>query len=113
MNIEQGVASTQDTVVDGGAGEIEILGFTDLVAQELNCNVSFTPDVTGNLPALVCYSAPTAIAAIAVNQVLTEAKCFQTSTIQSLVHFLNRSLKNSVVLVPIFNFQPVSGRSFH
>ncbi len=78
MNIEQGVASTQDTVVDGGAGEIEITGFTDLVAQELNYNVSFTPDVTGNLPALVYFmvNPPTAIAAIAVNQVLTEAKVF-------------------------------------
>ncbi len=78
LSIEQGVANTQDTVVDGGAGEIEITGFSDLVAQELNYNVSFTPDVTGNLPALMYFmvSPPTAIAAIAVNQVLTEAKVF-------------------------------------
>ncbi|UTP73357.1 TIGR02099 family protein [Alteromonas sp. LMIT006] len=78
MKIEQGVASTQDTLVDGGAGEIEITGFTDLVAQELNYNVSFTPDVTGNLPALMYFmvNPPTAIAALAVNQVLTEAKVF-------------------------------------
>ena len=78
MNIEQGIASTQDTVVDGGAGEIEITGFTDLVAKELNYNVSFTPDVTGNLPALMYFmvNPPTAIAALAVNQVLTEAKVF-------------------------------------
>lgn len=76
--IEQGIASTQDTVVDGGAGEIEITGFTDLSAQELNYNVSFTPDVTGNLPALMYFmvNPPTAIAALAVNQVLTEAKVF-------------------------------------
>ena len=64
--------------MDGGAGEIEINGYSDLVQQQLNYTVSFAPNVTGNLPALVYFmvSPPTAIAALAVNQVLTSAKVF-------------------------------------
>ncbi len=78
MEILNGIAYTQDTVVDGGAGEIEIAGYTDLVEQNLNYTVSFAPNVTGNLPALVYFmvNPPTAIAALAVNQMLTSAKVF-------------------------------------
>lgn len=78
LALENGVAITNDTVVDGGAGEIEIAGYSDLVNQELNYNMIFTPNVTGNLPALVYFmvSPPTALAALAVNEVLTSAKVF-------------------------------------
>ena len=78
MSIKNGIALTDDTIVDGGAGEIEITGYTDLVEQQLNYTVSFAPNVTGNLPALVYFmvNPPTAIAALAVNQVLTSAKVF-------------------------------------
>ena len=73
---EQGKATTQDTVVDGGAGEIEIVGYTQLNTEELNYNISFTPNVTGNLPFLVYFLAnpPTAMAALALDQMLTSAK---------------------------------------
>ena len=76
--LENGVAITNDTVVDGGAGEIEIAGYSDLVNQELNYNMAFAPNVTGNLPALVYFmvNPPTALAALAVNEVLTSAKVF-------------------------------------
>jgi uncharacterized protein (TIGR02099 family) len=76
MQIEQGIAHTNDTVIDGGAGEIEIQGYTDLVASALNYNVSFTPNVTGSLPFLVYFmvNPPTALAALALDQVLTSAK---------------------------------------
>ncbi|MDC8829744.1 YhdP family protein [Alteromonas gilva] len=76
LDIVDGVASTSDTVVDGGAGEIVINGYTNLEQQTLNYNVSFTPNVTGNLPFLVYFMAnpPTALAALALDQVLTSAK---------------------------------------
>ena len=76
--LEDGVAITSDTVVDGGAGEIEIAGYSDLVNQELNYKMAFAPNVTGNLPALVYFmvNPPTALAALAVNEVLTSAKVF-------------------------------------
>lgn len=74
--MENGKASTDNTVVDGGVGEIEITGFTQLDAKELNYDISFTPNITGNLPFLVYFLAnpPTALAALALDQMLTSAK---------------------------------------
>ncbi|MGK0370014.1 MAG: hypothetical protein ACJAW1_000252 [Glaciecola sp.] len=77
VQIAQGIADTRDTLIDGAAGEIEIYGNTDLASQALNYNVNFTPNVTGNLPILVYFftvSPPTALAALAIDQVLTSAK---------------------------------------
>lgn len=76
LRIDKGKAFTDDTVIDGGAGDINIRGYTDLVTSELNYNVEFTPNVTGNLPILVYFLAtpPTALAALALDQVLTSAK---------------------------------------
>ena len=76
LDIIDGVANTTDTVIDGGAGEIEIKGYTDLANKTLNYNVSFAPNVTGNLPFLVYFmvNPPTALAALALDQVLTSAK---------------------------------------
>lgn len=76
LSIVDGKAYTDDTEIDGGAGEIEITGFTDLNTGGLNYNVSFAPNVTGNLPFLVYFLAtpPTALAALAIDQVLTSAK---------------------------------------
>ncbi|TPV57324.1 TIGR02099 family protein [Aestuariibacter sp. GS-14] len=76
LQIVDGVATTNDTLVDGGAGEIEITGYTNLAEQTLNYNVSFAPNVTGNLPFLVYFmvNPPTALAALALDQVLTSAK---------------------------------------
>ncbi|WP_371193529.1 YhdP family protein [Glaciecola sp. SC05] len=77
IQITDGKADTRDTAIDGAAGDIEIYGYTDLVSKELNYNVSFTPNVTGNLPVLVYFftvSPPSALAALAIDQVLTSAK---------------------------------------
>lgn len=77
VQITDGKADTRDTNIDGAAGEIEIYGYTDLANQALNYNVSFTPNVTGNLPVLVYFftvSPPSALAALAIDQMLTSAK---------------------------------------
>lgn len=76
IQIANGKADTQDTVVDGGAGEITINGYSDLVSNQLNYQVSFTPNVTGNLPILMYFmvNPPTALAALALDQMLTSAK---------------------------------------
>ncbi|MDO6566705.1 YhdP family protein [Alteromonas sp. 1_MG-2023] len=76
LQIANGNAFTDDTEIDGGAGEIEIKGYTDLNTGGLNYNISFAPNVTGNLPFLVYFLAtpPTALAALALDQVLTSAK---------------------------------------
>ena len=77
LQIIEGIADTRDTKIDGAAGEIEIYGYTDLAEQTLNYNVSFAPNVTGNLPVLVYFftvSPPSALAALALDQVLTSTK---------------------------------------
>jgi uncharacterized protein YhdP len=76
FQIQNGVVETRDTFVDGGAGEINMLGFTDLNNQELNYQISFVPKVTSSLPVIVAWmvNPATALAALALDQVLTSAK---------------------------------------
>ena len=76
FQLENGVAFTQDTLVDGGAGEITMQGYTDLKAQQLNYQIEFAPNVTSSLPVIVAWmvNPATALAALALDQVLTSAK---------------------------------------
>lgn len=76
FQIAQGTAYTKDTVIDGAAGEMTIAGSTDLNSQVLDYRIGFTPNVTSSLPLLVYWmvNPATAIAALAIDQVLTEAK---------------------------------------
>ncbi|MEP4300486.1 MAG: YhdP family protein [Paraglaciecola sp.] len=76
FQIHDGIADTRDTVVDGGAGEIIMKGYTDLTARELNYNIEFTPKITSSLPVIVAWmvNPATAIAALAIDQMLTSAK---------------------------------------
>lgn len=76
FQVNDGRVDTRDTVIDGGAGEMTIAGYTDLNSQQLNYDISFAPNVTSSLPLLVYWmvNPATAIAALAIDQVLTEAK---------------------------------------
>jgi len=76
FQLENGVAYTKDTLVDGGAGEITMQGYTDLNAQQLNYQIEFTPNVTSSLPVIVAWmvNPATALAALALDQMLTSAK---------------------------------------
>jgi uncharacterized protein YhdP len=76
FQLENGIADTRDTLVDGGAGEITMQGYTDLNAQQLNYQIEFTPNVTSSLPVIVAWmvNPATALAALALDQMLTSAK---------------------------------------
>lgn len=76
FQLENGIGYTQDTLVDGGAGEITMQGYTDLNAQQLNYQIEFTPNVTSSLPVIVAWmvNPATALAALALDQMLTSAK---------------------------------------
>ncbi|MGY0643812.1 MAG: YhdP family protein [Paraglaciecola chathamensis] len=76
FQVAQGTVDTRDTVVDGGAGEITMQGYTNLNTREVNYNISFAPKVTSSLPLIVAYmvNPATALAALALDQVLTSAK---------------------------------------
>ncbi|WP_299072319.1 YhdP family protein [uncultured Paraglaciecola sp.] len=76
FQVENGVVHTKDTVVDGGAGELTMQGYTDLNAQQLNYQIEFSPNVTSSLPVIVAWmvNPATALAALALDQMLTSAK---------------------------------------
>ncbi|MGS2721180.1 YhdP family protein [Paraglaciecola aestuariivivens] len=76
FQLENGIAYTQDTEVDGGAGEITMQGYTDLSAQQLNYQIAFAPNVTSSLPVIIAWmvNPATALAAVALDQMLTSAK---------------------------------------
>jgi uncharacterized protein (TIGR02099 family) len=76
FQLENGIAYTQDTLVDGGAGEITMQGYTDLNAQQMNYQIEFAPNVTSSLPVIVAWmvNPATALAALALDQMLTSAK---------------------------------------
>lgn len=76
FQIVNGKADTRDMVIDGAAGEMLIAGYTDLTSKELSYQIEFAPNVTSSLPLLVYWmvNPATAIAALAIDQVLTEAK---------------------------------------
>lgn len=76
FQIANGTVDTRNTVVDGSAGEITMRGYTNLVSKELNYRIAFAPKVTSSLPLIVAYmvNPATALAALALDQVLTSAK---------------------------------------
>ena len=76
FQLSDGTADTRDTIVDGGAGEITMHGYTNLISKELNYQIAFAPKVTSSLPVIIAYmvNPATALAALALDQVLTSAK---------------------------------------
>lgn len=76
FQIEDGLVSTEDTLIDGSAGKMTLAGYTDLNTQAINYNIGFTPKVTSSLPVILAWmiNTPAAIAALAIDEVLTSAK---------------------------------------
>jgi uncharacterized protein (TIGR02099 family) len=94
FQVVNGVADTRDTIIDGGAGEMTIKGYTNLPSQELNYRIAFSPKVTSSLPVIVAWmvNPATALAALALDQVLTSAK-----VISNIEYSLTGSLDSPVL----------------
>ncbi|WP_016955126.1 YhdP family protein [Catenovulum agarivorans] len=75
IKLTNGVAYTGNTYMDGVAGNMEVTGSTNLVTQELNYQVRFSPKVTSSLPILIAWmvNPVTGIAALAIDQVIESA----------------------------------------
>jgi uncharacterized protein (TIGR02099 family) len=54
--IKDGVAYTDNTVMDGVAGNMAIVGETDLVQKDINYDVSFKPKVMSSLPIITAVT---------------------------------------------------------
>lgn len=76
LQIDNGIASTDDTVMDGVAGNMEIKGVTDLNTEQIDYQIAFVPKVTSSLPVLVAWmvNPVTGVAALALDQVLESAE---------------------------------------
>ncbi|HLV49039.1 MAG TPA: YhdP family protein [Aliidiomarina sp.] len=76
LTIDDGSVGTQNTEMIGSAGDLAVRGTTDLVTEELDYQLSYTPKVTSSLPVLLAWmiNPPSGIAALVIDRVLHEAK---------------------------------------
>ncbi|NTS75877.1 TIGR02099 family protein [Catenovulum sp. SM1970] len=76
MQVNNGVVSTQDTVMNAIAGNMNIQGQTNLTTQAINYNISFAPKVTSSIPLIVAWMVnPVAgVAALAIDKTLESAE---------------------------------------
>lgn len=76
LNLEDGRVYTDNTRMNGSAGDMEVEGSTDLVGETLDYNLVYVPKVTSSLPVLVAWmvNPPTGLAALLLDRVLHDAQ---------------------------------------
>lgn len=75
VRLEQGVAYTEDTTMDGVAGDLRVAGYTNLNNEQIHYELGFTPKVTSSLPVIVAWmvNPVSGLAALALDKVLHSA----------------------------------------
>lgn len=76
FNIKNGVAYTDDTYMKGSAGDLSIVGNTNLYTSELDYRMSYKPNLTSSLPVLAWIATLnpiTFLAGVALDEVITSA----------------------------------------
>ncbi|MDX1539575.1 YhdP family protein [Arsukibacterium sp.] len=83
LALHQGVVQTSDTIIDGVPGNLAIQGYADLVSQQLDYQMSFSPKVTSSLPVIIAWmvNPATGLAALALDEV------FQSAEVISRINF--------------------------
>ena len=76
VQIENGVATTEDARLLGSAGDMDIRGWTNMKTGELNYNLTYAPKVTSSLPIILAWmvNPPSGLAALFIDKVLHDAK---------------------------------------
>ncbi len=74
--IEDGTVGTQDTEMIGSAGDLTVRGTTNLVTEQLDYQLSYTPKLTSSLPVLLAWmiNPPSGLAALVIDRVLQDSK---------------------------------------
>lgn len=74
--IENGVASTNDTVMDGVPADLTIKGYANLNTREINYDMWVAPEVTSSLPVIAAWlvNPVTGIAAFALDKMIHSAR---------------------------------------
>ncbi|KMT63963.1 YhdP family protein [Catenovulum maritimum] len=75
VKLTNGLAYTNNTRMDGVPGNIDVSGNANLVTQEIDYQVQFSPKVTSSLPIIIAWmvNPVTGIAALAIDQALESA----------------------------------------
>ena len=76
VQIENGVATTEDARLLGSAGDMDIRGWTNMKTGELNYSLTYAPKVTSSLPIILAWmvNPPSGLAALFIDKVLHDAK---------------------------------------
>ncbi|MCC5855842.1 MAG: TIGR02099 family protein [Idiomarina sp.] len=76
INIELGELTTENTRMNGAAGDLEVRGGTNLVTETLDYHLTFAPKVTSSLPVLLAFmvNPPSGIAALLLDRMLHDAQ---------------------------------------
>lgn len=76
MQIENGIATTKNTKIDGVPADISIAGYANLTTKEINYNLAVAPEVTSSLPVLLGWLAGPVpgLAALAIDKVIHSAR---------------------------------------
>ncbi|MFU2510149.1 YhdP family protein [Pseudoalteromonas sp. ASV78] len=76
MQLEQGIAYTQDTKMDGVPADLTIKGHTNLNTMEIDYDLAVAPQVTSSIPVIVAWmvNPVTGLAALAIDKVIHSAR---------------------------------------
>ncbi|RUO34016.1 YhdP family protein [Aliidiomarina soli] len=76
LTIDEGIVYTDNTRMNGSAGDMDVRGSTNLVSEALDYQLVYVPKVTSSLPVLVAWmvNPPTGIAALLIDRVLHDAQ---------------------------------------
>ncbi|MEM5550313.1 YhdP family protein [Pseudoalteromonas neustonica] len=76
MQLDKGIAYTQDTKMDGVPADLTIKGHTNLNTMEIDYDLAVAPQVTSSIPVIVAWmvNPVTGLAALAIDKVLHSAR---------------------------------------
>ncbi|EGN74888.1 TIGR02099 family protein [Idiomarina sp. A28L] len=94
LSLDQGVISTDNTRMNGSAGDMAVSGYTNLVDESLHYRLSYVPKVTSSLPVLLAFmvNPPSGIAALVLDRMLHDAQ-----VISRLEYEVTGTMQNPVV----------------
>lgn len=117
VHLNNGVAVTEDTKLDGVPADLAIRGYADLNTYEINYDLAVAPQVTSSLPVIMAWAVNpvTGLAALALDKVIHSARVISeinfkiTGTMQEpIVTEVDRKSKEVELPTPII---PVSEQS--
>jgi uncharacterized protein YhdP len=76
IQVDNGVAHTQDAQLNGVPADLTMMGYTDLNTQKIDYTMLVAPQITSSIPVIVAWlvNPATGLAVLAIDQVLHSAR---------------------------------------